>query len=361
MVSTENIKRAWLVTDLHFGVRSSSVEWIGIQKDYFYDFFVPILKEHMEDEDALFILGDIFDSRQSINILVMHEALLIIKRLSEILPVYMIIGNHDIYRKFTNDINSLEIFKILSNVHIMKEPKQLKFANGASALFMPWQDTHEQEMTIIKEDDSDYLFCHTDIAGFKYNRRVMMLGGIDPGTMEKYKKVYTGHVHLAQYRDNIRVLGSPYELTRGDMGNTKSLWLVNLSDGKETQFMNEYSPKFMRIHLEKIFDQTLENLQNKFKNNFIDILVSDRWATTFPFGRLTDSFHDYRKINFILTGNAEFEDDNQEHGDINLSDLISLYIDNLSYNDKIKTKLKEKSLDFYNRAQKLLDEKNTME
>jgi len=76
---------------------------------------------------------------------------------------------------------------------------------------------------------------------------------------------------------------------------------------------------------------------------------------------LTEAFSDYRKINFILTGNAEFEDDTQEHKDINLSDLIALYIDNLTYNDKIKLKLKEKSMEFYNTAQKLLDEKNTME
>jgi DNA repair exonuclease SbcCD nuclease subunit len=360
-VSTENVKRAWLITDLHFGVRSSSVEWIEIQKDYFYDFLIPILEKEKNEDDALFILGDVFDSRQSLNILVMNEALLIMKKLSEILPIYIIIGNHDIYRKFSNDINSLEIFKILGNVHIIKEAKQLKFADGVTGLFMPWQDTHEQEMAVIREDDSKYLFCHTDIAGFKYNRRVAMLGGIDPGTMEKYKKVYTGHVHLAQNRDNIRVVGSPYQLTRGDMGNIKSLWMINLADGKETQFINDSSPKFIRIHLEKLFDQTLETLQDKFGNNFVDILVSDKWATTFPFGRLTEAFHDYRKINFILTGNAEFEESAQEHRDINLSDLIVMYIENLSYNKKIKSKLTEKSMEFYNRAQKILDEKNTME
>lgn len=358
MVSTENIERAWLISDIHFGVRSSSLEWVEIQKDYFYNFLIPTIKENMKENDALFILGDIFDSRQSINILVMFEALNIMKALSEMMPVYVIIGNHDIYRKYTNDVNSLEIFSVLSNIKLMKSHEMLTFADGVTGLFMPWQDTHEQEMEIIKDDSSDYLFCHTDIAGFKYNRRVMMLGGIDPGTMEKYRKVYTGHIHLAQHRDNIRVIGSPYQLTRSDMGNEKSVWLLEIGSGKETQFLNDYSPKFMRMHLDKLFNQTLGALQEKFRNNLVDVMVSDKWATTFPFGQLTDLFNEYRKINFILTGNTEFDENSQEHRDINLSDLIALYIDNLTYNDKVKKKLKEKSMDFYNKAQKILDEKN---
>lgn len=356
-LNTKNIKRAWLITDIHFGVRNASIEWLEIHKTYFRDFFIPLLMENKKDGDAIFILGDIFESRQSLNILVMFEAMQIVKELNEILPIFTIIGNHDIYRKYTNDVNSVSIFSMFPNMKIMEKPEVLTFHGGVKALFMPWQDTHTQEMEIVEANDADYLFCHTDIAGFKYNRRVMMEGGLNPATLEKFKRVYTGHIHLAQFRENLRVLGSPFELTRGDMGNPKSVWLLDFKNGKETSFLNTISPRFIKTKLENILDHPLESIKERFKNNFVDVFVNDKWSTSFPFGRLTELLEGYRKLNFILVGDDNNDDEQISRENIELSSLISIYIDEMGYNEKLKDKLKEKALEMYMKAQIYMDEK----
>ena len=61
------VKRVWILGDLHFGVRSNSVEWLNIQKDFFENVFIPNLKKHYKPGDVLVQVGDTFDNRQSIN------------------------------------------------------------------------------------------------------------------------------------------------------------------------------------------------------------------------------------------------------------------------------------------------------
>ena len=70
----QEVKRVWILGDLHFGVRANSMEWLEIQKDFFENLFIPTLKEHVQPGDVLVQVGDTFDNRQSINIKVLNYA-----------------------------------------------------------------------------------------------------------------------------------------------------------------------------------------------------------------------------------------------------------------------------------------------
>ena len=61
-VETEEIqyKRIFLLSDLHFGVRANSLEWLENQKSFFRNFYIPYLKNNVQEGDILFILGDWF-------------------------------------------------------------------------------------------------------------------------------------------------------------------------------------------------------------------------------------------------------------------------------------------------------------
>ena len=101
-VLSKPVKRVWVLGDLHFGVRSNSMEWLQIQKDFFEEVFIPNLKKHVKPGDVLVQVGDKFDNRQSINIKVLNYAMDLFERLGEILPVHVICGNHDISTCFIN-------------------------------------------------------------------------------------------------------------------------------------------------------------------------------------------------------------------------------------------------------------------
>ena len=122
----QEVKRVWVLGDLHFGVRANSMEWLEIQKDFFENLFIPTLIKHVKPGDVLVQVGDTFDNRQSINIKVLNYAVTLFERLGEILPVHIICGNHDIWAKKSNEINVegiLESIEALDN--LIKEIEEI--------------------------------------------------------------------------------------------------------------------------------------------------------------------------------------------------------------------------------------------
>jgi len=100
-MNVPNAKRLWIITDTHLGIRNSSEEWIQIMRKYFFEWFIPKVKKEYKPGDVLLHLGDVYDSRQSINLKVLNLCVEIFGELSKVFEdgVYVIIGNHDIYSK----------------------------------------------------------------------------------------------------------------------------------------------------------------------------------------------------------------------------------------------------------------------
>ncbi|MEG1142749.1 MAG: metallophosphoesterase, partial [Clostridia bacterium] len=166
-VKISNFNNIWLISDIHFGVRSNSLEWIQNIVNYFNNFFIPLIKNNKKDNDICCILGDIFDNRQNIDIDVFNKASDVIEDISKILPVHMICGNHDLYKKNDTDVNSLRGFKNIQNVNVYEVPTILN--NGDNCILMlPWlgESFDESKLNNYK---IDYIFAHSDIQGFKYD------------------------------------------------------------------------------------------------------------------------------------------------------------------------------------------------
>ena len=62
------VKRAFIITDTHLGVRNNSNEWIDIHREFFFEWFIPLCRKNYRKGDCLVHLGDVFDSRQSLNL-----------------------------------------------------------------------------------------------------------------------------------------------------------------------------------------------------------------------------------------------------------------------------------------------------
>lgn len=356
-----------MITDTHLGVRSNSREWMNIIEDYFRNFFIPLLQKEGKPEDVVVHCGDVFDSRQSINLYVLNKGVTIFEDIAKIMPLYMMIGNHDIFMKYTNDINSLKVFRNVENLTVIEKPMHMMFGDK-KIFFLPWLNKTETIKELVQDpkNTSDVLFCHMDIRGLSFNRFTKIEEGVETEIFKSYNRVYCGHIHYAQKRNNIRLLGSPYEITRSDGGNTKSVWLYDLAEDEEIQFKNDYSPKFLRYKLEWILEQTLEDLQNTFYNNFIDIMITPQWSLRFPFSVFIEKFSGYRKINHVIVTEEEqkLEDGEESEGiseEITLTTLIEKHIEGLHYSDAIKERLTVISKKLYQETLKELEEKRNYE
>ena len=346
MINLPKVKRIIFITDTHLGVRNNSNDWIEIHENYFNNWFIPLCKKIYRPGDCLVHLGDVYDSRQSLNLRVLNLGIEIFESLSSIFKdgIYIICGNHDIYGKNTNEVNSLKSLKWIPGVNIFEEPETINF--GPKKVFlMPWRKDHDAEREVLRSVEShDYMFCHTDLKGLMFNKFVRIEDGLNYDDMDKFERVYSGHIHYSQNFGKMRMLGSPYQLTRSDTDNLKGITVLDLETGYEEYYENTFSPKFIRLTFEKVLNSTPDELNPIFKNNFIDILVDPEIAVKAPLGLLTDYLSTPLKISFtpISTPDQNVVDEgfhDLEGKSFSILDLTKMYLEKCNYEEEKSTKI----------------------
>lgn len=357
-IDLSHCSRVWMITDTHLGVRNSLEEWIDIQRKYFFDEFIPLIKKEYKPGDVLFHLGDVFDSRHAITLKVIDLAIDIFESLSSIFidGVYIIAGNHDIWKKTDNTINSLKMLKRIPNIYIIDTtPKTIKVGT-ANFLMLPWQKDHDTDLEAIKvySDKHDYLMCHMDVYGMKGSRFNTIDTGTDIRAFSSFKRVYSGHIHYRQKMENVVMLGTPYELTRSDMYNLKAIVLLDANTGEETIFPNKTSPTFMNMSMSTLLEHTPEYLSTIFKNNFVDIHVDNMNLLKISVNSIVDLIeHNYRDIKFIPPNQYAqdvLKDSNEELRDFDIKDTMRKFCEESGYDDDTKSKLYESLIKLYDRT-----------
>jgi DNA repair exonuclease SbcCD nuclease subunit len=278
-------------------VRNNSTEWIDIQKEFFYKLYIPTLKKHYLEGDVVIHCGDVFDAKQNINTLVMNEALDIVKSISDICPVYIMLGNHDLYRKNNNDINSCKFFRYMSGITLVDNTLTLDAVSNKKLFLMAWQNTKQQQKDTLLSNMANYLFCHTDVNNIQYNSFIKITDGTPPAQFKNFDFTFTGHIHHRQELGNsIFVMGSPYSMTMADVDNTKGFYLLDLETDVFTFFENTISPVFRKFDIFAIKDFRMDTLRKLFKNNFVSITTPVNLTSYVNTHRLNELFPEAKKL-----------------------------------------------------------------
>ena len=102
-MKNKKLKKAACMTDIHFGKKANSEEH---NKDClrFIDWFCDFVKADPEIDHIMF-LGDWNENRSALNIATLNFSYQGAKKLNELgLPVFFIIGNHDMYHRYSREI-----------------------------------------------------------------------------------------------------------------------------------------------------------------------------------------------------------------------------------------------------------------
>lgn len=354
---TIQYKRIFLLSDLHFGVRANSLEWISNQEEFFKKFYIPFLRQNVQPGDILFIIGDWFDNRQLLDIFVMNSSIDIVLELSSILPVHFLTGNHDIYKKYDTDVNSIAAFRYIPNVYVYQKPIVLT-NQETKILVLPWIGNKEIEENYVRANKFDYIFAHADINGFKYdNGREIRTAGTDFLKFRSIKKLFSGHIHKRQELGNFIYIGSPYHTKRSDIGNTKGVYLFNPSENSFSFTQNDFSPIFQRVTLEGILELSLSDTIKLLNNNYTDIVVPDKYIHLFNLTKFIDIIKEckYKKIETINDRKKFDEELIDELQGVDIKDILTLLemsIDDLGHQMEILVKLKLLNKKYYEQASK---------
>jgi len=357
-VDTEkiNYNNIFLISDLHFGVRANSLEWLQNHQSFFKDFYIPYLKENYQEGDILFILGDWFDNRQLLDIYVMNTSIDIVMELSLILPVYFLTGNHDIYKKYDTDVNSISAFRYIPNVHIFEKP--VVISNEISKiLILPWVGDEKLEEEYVKQNDFNYVFAHTNIAGFKYDNGRHIHKGANLTNIKGIKRLFSGHIHKRQEYQQYTYIGSPYSTKRSDIGNSKGVYYFNPKTNRTKFTENAFSPIFQKVRLEDILDLTLDQTVKVFNNNYSDIIVPDKHIHLFNLTKFVDLLENckYKQIQTVGEMMKLEEELSQVMEGVDIKDILALLemsIDDLQHQMEVLVRLKVLNKQYYEKASK---------
>lgn len=322
---TLDFSRFFLISDIHMGVRANSLEWIENQKEYFYNFLIPLIKDKAMDEDKLFILGDVFDNRQSIDTLVNDTSQDIIYDLSKVIEVHILCGNHDMYKRVDNKVNSLRTFTYFNNVYVYTENTMLSNTKGQKILVLPYSEEYDADVEIIQKSGCDYLFAHADILGMKLDNGSDVKKGLNLSKTD-VKKVYSGHIHKRQEKGRIVYIGSPYHTKRSDIGDEKGVYLFDAVNNTHEFLFNTVSPIFRKINLSSILDKSVGEVKDMIKNNYVDIIVPLIYTNSFNISTFVDSIKGcgYKRIESALEKRISI--DNTDKSVIGITDVSKISI-----------------------------------
>jgi DNA repair exonuclease SbcCD nuclease subunit len=340
-----------ILTDLHFGIRKNSDIYTESQIRFIKKQFIPYLKEH--NIKKIFILGDIFDNRSSVDTKIHNIVFDLFHDDLSDFDITILIGNHDTYYNSSTNINSVKFLSKFKNITLIEKTTLISIDNK-NIMLAPWIVDQTNFIQEITDKTFDACFGHFDFKGFHFNKTKVSEDGIDGSIFKNNncKKIFSGHFHIRskqKFNDyEIVYIGSPYQLDRGDSDEERGFTILDLNNLEYEHIDNNQSMKFIKIKYPQ------EITKEMIDGNSIDICI--KYDDAYNEKDIDEYVNKISKYNPAFNPLIIIETENEINNEIDLNkfninsikDLIKEYIDTLEIKNKdeiykIMTELYENS------------------
>ena len=322
-----------ILNDTHAGVKNGSDIFLDYSERFYNNTFFPYIKEN--NIKKILHLGDYFEHRKYVNFKVLKRNYEhFISKLEEYdITMDIIPGNHDVYYKNTNDINSLdEILSQYDRITIYSKPTDVNY-DGCDILVLPWlcSENSEEFMELVSKSTSTILAGHLELDGFEMMQGVRATHGMDKKVFDKFDLVLSGHYHTKSTQGNIHYLGTQYQLTWADASDEKYFHVFD-TDTRELTPIHNPEQIFYKLNYD---ENNQPKIDNRYKNCYIkaiilnkkDLYAFDQWYDQLnkvePFEvRVIENFEEYLGENV--------DDDGVDT--VDTSSLLNSYIDSTDTN-----------------------------
>ena len=314
-----------IITDTHYGARKGSKHLHEYFEKFYNDIFFPELEKN--NIDTIVHMGDIFDSRKSIDYYSLEWSKRVIFEPMKKYKVHAITGNHDCYYKNTNEINSPELLlKDYPNITTYSKAEEIVL-DGLQILLLPWinVENYDESKKMIDESTSKVAMGHLEINGFKATRGHMMEDGMDVKVFDKFDKVFSGHFHTRSTDGKIFYLGNPYEMFWNDVNDPRGFTLFDTDTLEHTPINNPYK-LFYNVYYEDTNHQLFNTTE--YENKIVKVIVRKK-SSPKEFQKFIDKLYrsgvqDLKIVeNFAIVENEEFDVEEDE----NTISILNRYID----------------------------------
>lgn len=346
-----------ILNDTHCGIRNSSEIFLANADKFYNEVFFPYCDKHKIKQ--IIHLGDYYDNRKQLSIKALHR-----NRKSFLEPMRergmsmdILLGNHDVFYKNTNDPNSLKeaLGFFVNEICIIQEPRVLEYGSTKFAM-LPWinSSNYNKSLEFVKKCKADILCGHLELNGFELMRGIQNKHGMDHKIFSKFEMVLTGHFHTASQRDNIHYLGSQMEFFWSDAHDDKHFHVFDTETREITKVRNPHT-LFEKIYYDDTkfdFDEIpVDHLDEKF----VKVIVVEK-KDAFTFDKFIDRVQQRKIYELKIAENfSEFLGENVEDEEVSVEDtgeLLESYIDAVD-TDLDKDRIKKEMRSLLTRAQSL--------
>jgi len=249
----------------------------------------------------------------------------------------VIVGNHDVLYRNTNEANSPEnIFRGYDNITVLTSPQEVG-PDGQTILLVPWINKQNQAefFDIMAKTKSKYCFGHYEIKGFEMHKGQVADSGLSSSVFDRFHTVLSGHFHTRSTIGNITYLGSPFELTWSDYNDPRGFHVFETETGQLDYFRNPES-MFFRVEYD-----TVDSSKNwtpykpvSVKDKFLKIIVKNK-GSAYEFDRWIKEITSYAPSdlqiieNNVLGGGTELTLAELEEQAKSNIDIIREYVYNM--------------------------------
>lgn len=248
------MSKIFIISNTNFNLSKnlSNKDWLKNMDYYYYNEFIPYLKENVKPNDILIHLGNLLCKTKSIDLNVLKFVQTLFEKISEILPIYIIAGE--------NDTLSLNILKNFKNIELITKPKEVTILVEQKFAMLPFNTTLDD----IYNYDSDYCFFNFDYINSPKKDIIV-------SKLKTFKKCYNGFYDKNGVTANIKNLGAPYNI---DSDDKKGFIILDTYQDKDKFIQNKLSPNFKKISLNS--EDDLKISPELLKNNYISLNINKR-------------------------------------------------------------------------------------
>lgn len=265
-------------TDIHWGAKANS-EMHNQDCLNFIDWFCEQVRAD-PTIDHINFLGDWYENRSAINISTLNYAYRGAKKINALgLPVFFIVGNHDLYQRHTRDIYSTDSYHEFSNFTVINEPVVIPNI-GDGALYSPFL-FGEEYPGLTKFLSLKTWWGHFEFKGFiitGYNK--VMEVGPDSSDFAGPEYIFSGHFHKRQVGNNVCYIGNAFPFTFNDAGDNDRGMMIYDHETNTAMFENwDDCPLYIKASLSDILDEKIILYPNARVKCLVDVPINFEEST----------------------------------------------------------------------------------
>ena len=333
-----------IINDTHFGARGDSQIFFDYFMRFFDDVFFPDLEEH--NIDTIIHAGDLMDRRKFINFNILNQVRtrFMDKLKSKNIKMHCILGNHDVYYRNTNEINSIrELFS--NDLTLYEKPEVVNF-DGLDIALLPWvnKTNKDQCVEFIKTASAPILIGHLELNGYQVMRGVDFQGGMDKDPFDRYEKVLSGHFHCRQEKENVYYMGTQYQITFSDLHEKKGFHVLD-TESRDIEFIeNPHMMFYCLTYNDSSGPLDLDSLNfSNMKNAFVKIYIEHK-KHPYSFDRYMDKLYEAGVSKITTVDDANNSSWQQEEIVDLAQDTVTLINNEVDQLEEVKDKSKLKKL-----------------